>query len=113
MFLLKFLSKGDNMSLCPYTWFRGLIIKSSDGTTATFLRVKVSRDHSTVVDVSLPARSAGWLMELIPDDVIAKIKLEGIPIENIQSDLASMETLYPQKIFNLQDQNRIVDVWLE
>jgi hypothetical protein len=101
------------MSGCPYTWFKSLLVKSSDSSKASVLRVKVSKENSTLVDVSLPARSAGWLMDLIPDDVILKIKSEGIPLESIQADLASMPELYPQKIFNLQDQSRNIDVWLE
>lgn len=101
------------MSKCPYTWFKGFFVGQPNGTTATALRVRVSRNQETVVDVSLPARCAGWLMDLIPDDVITKIKAEGIPLDEIQADLAAKQELSPQKIFVLQETSRVVDVWLE
>lgn len=101
------------MSGCPYTWFKGLFAQSNKNGLANCLRVTVSREKSTVVDVSLPAKSAGWLMELIPDEVITKIKAEGIPLEAIQADLAAKEQLVPQKIFSLDEEHRSVTVWLE
>lgn len=98
---------------CPYTWFKGLISPKPTDGRASLLRVIVEREAVTTVDVSLPARSAGWLIELIPQDVVTKIKAEGIPIEDIQADLASKASLYPQKIFDLYEPHRSVKVWLE
>lgn len=105
------------MSLCPYTWFKSIFDSSSKptepGAEAQFLRVSVDRNNERVVDVSLPARSARWLIDLIPNDTLIKIKEAGIPIEGIQDDLANRPSLYATKIFDLVEEHRKVSVWLE
>ena len=103
------------MSKCPYTWFKSLFEGQmpSNDNQANSLRVTVSRNSETTVDVSLPARSARWLIDLIPSDVVEKIRLEGIPIDKIQDDLAKRKNLMPEKIFVLDEGHRIVSVWLE
>jgi len=102
------------MAACPYTWIRGFFpAKNGDSSEASNLRVTVTREQKVVVDVSLPARSARWLIELIPEDVVKKIYAEGIPLDEIQADLAGRITLVPQKIFHLQETHREVAVWLE
>lgn len=103
------------MSKCPYTWFKSLFSSTAPNPTgeATYLRVAVTKNNDRVVDVSLPAGSARWLIDLIPDDVTTKIKEEGIPIEAIQNDLAKRTELFPQKIFKLIESHREVEVWLE
>jgi hypothetical protein len=100
---------------CPYTWFRSFFTESSTNPNgeAQYLRVCVTKNNNRVVDVSLPAKSARWLIELIPDDVTSKIKEEGIPIEEIQLDLSKRIELMPQKIFKLIEPHREVEVWLE
>ena len=103
------------MSKCPYTWFKS-IFKSSENqnsSEANALHVKVIKNGVETVFVSLPARSARWLIEIIPDDVLVKIKEEKIPIEDILNDLKAKSLLHPQAIFKLEEPNRIVDVWLE
>ncbi len=99
---------------CPYTWFRGLFPQPT-GTAdeAAQLRVTVLRNQEVTVDVALPARSARWLIELIPDDVMKKIRAEGIPIDDIQGELAQRLVLNPRKIFTLIETHRTVAVWLE
>lgn len=101
------------MAGCPYTWFKSLISKNENSKLASLLRVSVQKNKETVVDVSLPANSARWLIDLIPGDVVFKIKSEGIPLDAIQLDLASRSELLPQKIFILDEPNRTVSVWLE
>jgi hypothetical protein len=101
------------MTGCPYTWFKGLFAVPARPGVAAHLRVTVRKEQTVTVDVSLPARSAGWLIELIPGDVVSKIKEEGIPLEEIQADLASRAELAPQKIFELVERHRSVSVWLE
>ncbi|MGZ3784829.1 MAG: hypothetical protein ACXWR0_09825 [Bdellovibrio sp.] len=86
--------------------------KSLD-TKAQYLRVSVVKENITTVNVALPAESARWLLDLIPANVIKIIHEEGIPIDEIQSDLAKREQLHPQSIFSLNDGNRTVSVWLE
>lgn len=102
------------MSLCPYTWVVGLMKPSqTPGAEASQLRVRVTRDTVVTVDVTLPAHSARWLIDLIPSDVVAKIREEMIPIDSIQDTLAQSQKLFPQEIFELKEVNREVKVWLE
>ena len=101
------------MGACPYTWFKNIFTSKSVNGSASSLRVRVFRQEIMTVDVTLPARSAGWLMDLIPDDVVDKIKAEGIPLKEIQDDLAGKDELFPQKIFDLKEAHRSVSVWLE
>ncbi len=103
------------MSKCPYTWFVGLFSNSeSKGSgVANNLRVTVYKNNERVVDVALPANSARWLIDIIPTDVVTKIRQEGVPLDAIQSELAKAEVLSPQKIFKLEEPHRSVDVWLE
>jgi hypothetical protein len=103
------------MSNCPYTWFVGLFSKSEPkpGQLATFLRVTVEKNNDRVVDVALPAQSARWLIDLIPYDVVAKIREEGVPLDEIQNELSQRKELHQQKIFTLKEPHRVVDVWLE
>jgi hypothetical protein len=109
------------MSRCPYTWFRGLLgirkegspVEGGPPTPASALRVRVRRNGEDRVNVELPARSARWLIELIPGDVLEKIRLEQIPIEAIQAELAASVELYTRPIFVLTEPERKVEVWLE
>ncbi|MDR3606800.1 MAG: hypothetical protein P4M08_05385 [Oligoflexia bacterium] len=102
------------MSRCPYTLVKNLIGFRASGAAgnAKELRVTVIRDGERKVDVALPAASARWLIELIPEDVLARIREEGIPIDDIQKDLAKREVFRPQKIFVLTEPHRTVEVWL-
>lgn len=102
------------MSKCPYTWIRGFFgVQTKASGEASHLRVQVNREANTVVDVALPARSARWLIELIPDDVISKIREEGIPLNEIQENLNQVSVLTPCDIFTLREPTREVKVWLE
>ena len=102
------------MSKCPYTWFKSLIGKpTSKEGEATELRVTVSKMGKTTVDVALPAKSARWLIDVIPNDVVEKIRSEGIPIDLIQADLANSTKLISQALFTLDEPSRVVKVWLE
>jgi hypothetical protein len=99
---------------CPYTWFKNLLGTSgSKNGEAQNLRVTVKREGEMKVDVALPARSARWLIDLIPEDVVKQILAEGIPLNEIQDDLSQREKLFPQKIFLLDQPERVVQVWLE
>lgn len=107
------------MSKCPYTWVKSLFAgkKSQEDGQANNLRVTVTRTTQgkteTTVDVALPAKSAHWLIDLIPSDVLEKIKREGIPIEAMNQDLRQREFLGPQALFTLVEPERSVRVWLE
>jgi len=75
--------------------------------------VRVMRDGEQRVMVSLPSKSARWLIELIPADVVAKIREEEIPLDAITEELNQTDVLYPRAIFSLTEAHRQVDVWLE
>jgi hypothetical protein len=104
------------MSSCPYTWVRGLFSSRSatkPGDPARHLMVRVVRDGEERVMVSLPSKSARWLIELIPAEVVARIREEEIPLDAITEELNQTDVLYPRPIFTLTDSHRQVDVWLE
>jgi hypothetical protein len=102
------------VSRCPYTWFRNFFgVPDPNAKEASQLRVTVVRDGEERVNVALPARSARWLVDLIPADVVAQIRAEAIPLEAIQQELAETARLVPRRIFALDDGARAVQVWLE
>jgi hypothetical protein len=103
------------MARCPYTWVRSFFnsAAASPGEPANHLRVRVVRDGEERVQVTLPARSARWLMEVIPADVQAKIRAEEIPLDDMMADLHQQEVHYPRHIFTLHEAHRQIDVWLE
>ncbi len=103
------------MAKCPYTWFRGLFGANVEKATAEArsLRVTVDRDGERKVDVELPSRSARWLIDLIPAEVVARIRAEGIPLDDMQAELARATRLAPGELFTLRETTRSVRVWLE
>lgn len=80
---------------------------------ASSLRLTVVRGQTKTVDLSFPAVSARWLIDLIPNEVVEKITASGVLLENIQKKLASSQHLAPQKIFILEEPDRTIRVWLE
>jgi hypothetical protein len=111
--LIPFLLIEVLMSKCPYTFVKSMFGKPHPTKEASHLRVTVTRGEETTVDAALPAHSARWLMELIPEDVLTQIYKEGIPIEKIQEDLSQQKVLFPRKIFTLTEPHRAIDIWLE
>ncbi|MDX2182910.1 MAG: hypothetical protein SFW08_02890 [Gemmatimonadaceae bacterium] len=103
------------MATCPYTWVRNLLRprQSDPGAPAQHLMVRVVRDGEERVRVALPARSARWLLEVIPPDVVRRIREEEIPIDSMAELLQRGDALYPGELFALRDANRDVAVWLE
>ncbi len=105
------------MGKCPYTWVKGFFSGGSAGAApgapAKNLMVRVERDGEERVRVALPARSARWLLEIIPADVVEKIRAELIPLDDIMLDLQQQPELFPRPIFALAEPHRRVDIWLE
>lgn len=104
------------MARCPYTWVRNLFAGTSatpPGEPARHLHVRVVRDGEERVLVALPAKSARWLLEVIPGDVQRRIREEEIPLDEISAELHAQEVHYPRAIFTLAEERRRVDVWLE
>ncbi len=87
--------------------------KSKPAQPARNLMVRVVRDGEERVLVSLPSTSAHWLIELIPADVVARIREEQIALDAITEELNRTEQLYPRPFFLLTNSYRQVDVWLE
>lgn len=106
-------------SKCPFTrtmnFLQGVFRRDRDEALveARNLRVQVVKNGEERVNVYLPARSARWLIDLIPEDVLARIHEEGIPIERIQDELKNAENLIPAPIFIVEESVRTVKVWLE
>jgi hypothetical protein len=104
------------MARCPYTWVRSFFSTASataSGEPAQHLRVRVVRDGEQRVLVTLPAKSARWLMELIPADVQDRIRAEEIPLDDMMAELHEQTVHYPRQIFTLAEAHRQIDVWLE
>lgn len=104
------------MARCPYTWVRSFFsttTATNPGEPAQHLRVRVVRDGEQRVLVTLPARSARWLMEVIPGDVQDKIRAEDIPLDEMMAELHQETVHYPRQIFTLSEPHRQIDVWLE
>lgn len=104
------------MAGCPYTWVRSFFggnTATPAGAPAQHLRVRVVRDGEQRVLVTLPARSARWLMEVIPGDVQDKIRAEEIPLDEMMAELHGEAVHYPRQIFTLSEAHRQIDVWLE
>lgn len=109
------------MGKCPYTWVVGKLQQfagtsgaesAADVSEAKNLHVTVFKNGEEKVNVTLPAASARWLIDLIPADVVEKIYEEEIPLQQIQEELKKMKKLYPQQIFTMREENRQVQVWL-
>jgi len=104
------------MASCPYTWVRGFFgvgAPATPGQPAKNLMVRVIRDGEERVRVALPAKSAKWLVEIIPADVAAKIRAEDIPLDAMMADLHEQDNFFPRSIFSLKEAHRQVDIWLE
>ena len=85
------------MSKCPYTWFKSIMGKTTNkdsGELATQLRVTVFHGEEERVNVSLPAKSARWLVSLIPEGVLETIRSEGIPLDEIQKNHYQYSFMY-------------------
>lgn len=80
---------------------------------ASKLRLSVTRNGVRVVDLSFPAGSARWIIQLIPEDIALKIQSTGVSLVEIQAKLNLDEKLLPQSIFILNEPERVVRVWLE
>lgn len=98
--------------MSAFSWIKSVLPAAADGE-ATVLRVRVTRGGETKVDLSMPARCARWLAEVIPGDVAERIRAKGVPLDEIQSGLAKSGALAPQKLFTLEEPERTVSVWLE
>jgi hypothetical protein len=78
---------------------------------STHLRVKVTEGAETVVEVEMPAAAIENLADLVPDDVVARIKDRGIDLVALGRDLA-WRGAPPGTVFEETSGPRRYRVWL-
>ena len=79
---------------------------------ATSLRVRVARDGEQVVQLTFAAAAVGHLQELVPAEMLDRVRAHGIDIRQV-SERAIAEGYQPGELFVLDDGGRTVRVWLE
>lgn len=79
---------------------------------AQTLRIAVSDGGCTRVALTFRAQTAGWLEELIPDDVAARCAERGIDVVGL-GRRAAAGGFAPGELFALRDGTRDIRVWLE
>lgn len=80
---------------------------------AKHLKILITKDEVAVVDLSMPARCARWIIELVPSELLSKIKERGIDLEIIQAKFIAQEELYPCELFELVLPEKKIKIWLE
>jgi len=80
---------------------------------AKYLKIKIVRDDVTTVDLSLPAKSCRWMMELIPNEVLLKIKERGIDLALIEEKFNNQKILFPEEIMVIKTEEKIISIYLE
>ena len=78
---------------------------------AKFLRIEVTEREIPVVTVSLPASQTPTLTDLIPSDVLPRIRTAGIDVDAIVRD-ACGSGLCPQDLFDVEVGDRRYHLWL-
>lgn len=79
---------------------------------AKYLKVSVTENGSQLVQVSMPASQVPELEDLIPEDVVAKIRESSIDLETIIREACDSGIL-PGELFALESDSRCYRVWLE
>lgn len=81
-------------------------------SAATHLRVRVMEAGRPKVDLTMPARAAAHLADLVPADLGEKVRELGIDVAAIAATAAA-DGFPPGELFRLQDGGKDVRVWLE
>jgi predicted unusual protein kinase regulating ubiquinone biosynthesis (AarF/ABC1/UbiB family) len=76
------------------------------------LRLNVSEHGQTKVALTFKAEAAGWLPELIPEELGLRLAQRSIDVAALARDAVARE-FAPGELFNLQDADKSVRVWLE
>lgn len=79
---------------------------------AQALKVTIIRRNEEDICMTMPAREAFQLHELIPEDIQQLLEQRGMNIEHLQKQLIT-EGLRPRDLFTLQDDGVHYHVWLE
>jgi hypothetical protein len=80
--------------------------------TARWLKISVSRDGRSVVQVSFPAYAIVNLPDLVPDEVRPRVAAQRIDLEHLAATAAA-EGCPPGEIFCLSGPDNLVRAWLE
>lgn len=79
---------------------------------ANNLKILIVKNGETVVDISMPAVSSKWIIDLLPEDTLKKISEKGIDILKIQERLNQSSELQCQELFQLETEEKKIRVWL-
>jgi predicted unusual protein kinase regulating ubiquinone biosynthesis (AarF/ABC1/UbiB family) len=79
---------------------------------ATTLRLRVVRNGEPVVQLSFAAAAVGHLQDLIPQELAGRLERRGINLQQLGDD-AVASGHEPRELFTLEEDGKIVRVWLE
>ncbi len=79
---------------------------------ARYLKINVVKSNGNKVRLTMPARVADELEEVIEPAVLESIRRQKIDLEKIQTRVVK-SGFVPQEVFSLVDEEREVKVWLE
>jgi hypothetical protein len=79
---------------------------------ASTLNIRITRNGVEKVRLTFPAIAARFLLELIPADALERIRQTTPALEAELKNLGSEERLQPRDLFNLQEPERQIQVWL-
>jgi predicted unusual protein kinase regulating ubiquinone biosynthesis (AarF/ABC1/UbiB family) len=79
---------------------------------ATTLRLRVVRNGEPVVQLSFAAAAVGHLQDLIPQELMGRLEHQGINLQQLADD-AVASGHQPRELFTLEEDDKIVRVWLE
>jgi hypothetical protein len=76
------------------------------------LRVAVWEGGQAKVNLTFKAVLARSLADLIPDDLVEKLRARGTDVQRI-ADEAAVSQFAPGELFRLAEESKLVRVWLE
>jgi hypothetical protein len=80
---------------------------------AEHLKINLFRDGKKKVDLTFKARTARWMLELLPSHLIDKITARGIDLTQLQEGLINQKELFPTELVNFSDSEVEVRIWLQ
>lgn len=90
---------------------------TTDDQIAKSLKIRLFKNGVQKVDLNFPAKTAKWIIELIPKHILIKIEEKGIDIVSVQKKINGEKKLYPQQLLDYQDEQSPeklqIKVWLE
>jgi hypothetical protein len=102
-------SQGPGTPLAPSSRHRDA---AAGAAQARHLRVRVSRDGRAQVDITFRAQAARHLEGLIPDELLPRLAEQGIDVVALAKEAVECG-FAPGPLFELEDEEKCVCVWLE